>query len=658
MAIITGKIVHDDHADFQGAHLDTTRPYGGLLSLSPKEVQVYPFFGVYTSPVLNLRSQEAISLGSVGISRMPWFIEPDKTMGLWMTKEGTGAVIRSDISSDLNAVIDRTDAWISGGISKHYLSSCAVTTPYSEKLSPASGFSLELSLHPNSPWSQSPFFNSGQTYVLWASAYLESASGTAMKLDLHTLRKTTGAVVPPYVYDHFRITTTAYHDDGTTSTYTVTYYANQWSVLGVTWNGASLETTMSDGIEIKKNSVSAPKPLLGQGLPFRLRWVSTQTSFDGMIFSNYAKTSDQIVDAAKRAFLGSSGVFLQTRTAASSGTFKDDWKGRVGDGDLLISKMDDLSFLKDHDLTDTAGGTAISSSGSIDPASKAFDGNFASPSYWTTGTLGSTVKDREWIGWDFGEGNEQTVSSVFFYQVSGNTMVNLVRVDKSADGVTWEPLVESAAKENYNRIILPAPETARFFRIFARAGAAGASSSWRIYEAGFCHPPVVKTSPLGAALAVSAMTEGEDRFSRAQGTEASNGHYLPISVRTLGPIAVQDFVKLSLRCNNPDAMFQLRFHSAASASAPSLTAAATWNYAFRVGSSDWTELFFPDLLRAALAEPSDKFYWFTLEVLDAAGGFTLDMKDMRFGVGLRSGDQIQSPFGPFVQYRAIFLTTV
>lgn len=86
------------------------------------------------------------------------------------------------------------------------------------------------------------------------------------------------------------------------------------------------------------------------------------------------------------------------------------------------------------DLTSPALATAraiFSEERSGDEASMAFDDDV------NTRWLSSTTVSPQWIGWDFGSGEEVTVNEVFFRNVSSGISPTSVTIQSSQNNVTW-----------------------------------------------------------------------------------------------------------------------------------------------------------------------------------------------------------------------------
>lgn len=132
-----------------------------------------------------------------------------------------------------------------------------------------------------------------------------------------------------------------------------------------------------------------------------------------------------------------------------------------------------------------SAGMPVASGNNAGNPDKAFDGDTAT--FWFSAERGGGVKDQAWIGYAFAE--PQIVRQIHIDQPPNPFYrQDLVRVEKSVDGETWEPVFPEPVRLSgpTSEIDLPAGAPARLWRLVAAAdNAKDETHAWAVNELKF-----------------------------------------------------------------------------------------------------------------------------------------------------------------------------
>lgn len=698
MAVVSGRITHDGAGDFLGTRAGTTLSPGGALNLTPSADGSYSFFGSYQSQPIDFTAVEATSVGVLNYRRVVFPMETGKTLGLWTPKAGSGLLMTDDAVPGRSATLSNASMWISGGTTPFnvpdlwalLMKGSSIDFGPGDSYPSVSPLSLDMALVTNSIGAGQQGADPSRN-VVYTLGNMSSGGGFQLQ------------VTPCYNYYNYNngtygwawgynLVTASLMTEGGLQSVTVKtspdspYGSNMGpfngkALYGASWDGSKLSVTATDGTTMCTNSMALPASA-GAVLGTSYANLTCSASANGiwninpyaMLFgaraSNYAVTPTQLKNAMA-AFNSGAKVFFQTRSAAVSGSLGlDPWTGGPADSmNSVVSTFETLAEVARPKVSavpcmtsDTAPSGAAFGSSNQYPAWRAFNGSLESNSEWATQSVATA-----WIGYDFGLGNAKNLTGyAVAYSVGSPTYApSAWTFEGSNDNASWTVLDTQTGQTGWTSyqkrtFSFVNADSYRYHRLNMTANNGG-----NIYVVGELemYEPVGETLlPMGPGMSVAMdtqVTRTSDVSLRLTGTAASEGGRLAIRVAKLDGIPVSDFLQASMRCDNPKTVFRLKLYTVLGTTPP-IGDTTAWSYEFTLGgATEWKDLFFPDWMRTALAAPKlTSYYWLTLEIVQSAGGFNLWLDDMRFRTGLKPGEQIQSPFRSWFQYRTLLLTTV
>lgn len=149
---------------------------------------------------------------------------------------------------------------------------------------------------------------------------------------------------------------------------------------------------------------------------------------------------------------------------------------------------------------------------------------------WASARQGSAVNNTEWLGFDFGAGNEKTIGSVSIQQFANvNSQVSRVAVQGSNDAKSWKSIESfSLTKDGTNRaqtftIRESNRASYRYWRVLAQSGVAS-DYSWAVQNLEFRGTDIVNAlkatmSPMQYAF---ANPSAENYYVRVAGSRPGN----------------------------------------------------------------------------------------------------------------------------------------